>query len=375
MKDGARVLVIGLRGIGAVQGGVETHATQLYPRIARKGWDVEVVVRRPYLLRGAARDWPALKVTALWSPASKHLEAILHTFLAVLYAAVRRPTVLHVHAIGPALWVPLAKLLGLHVVVTHHGMDYERQKWGRLAKAVLRLGESWGMRFADERIAISTAVARLVQTKYGMPCVVIPNGVDLPNAPVTEETTNRLGVRAGRYFLLVGRLVPEKCHLDLIRAFGAAQFQDWKLVLAGDADHADAYREAVVHTAATTAGILFTGFQSGQALHDLYGNAGGFVLPSSHEGLPIALLEALSYGLPVIVSDIGPHRELRLPEQCYFPVGDTVELTKKLSTLARCRDRWMGAGWDATELLRAFDWDAIAARTVEAYERIATLDR
>src|SRR5271155_2273007 len=174
------VIALGLRGMPNVPGGVEVHASELYPRLQALGADVTVMGRNPYRPSGSPVRWRGVSVRWISSPRTQGVEALAHTFLGVLYAAVRRPDVLHIHAVGPWLLVPLAKLLGLRVLVTHHGEDYLREKWNRPARAVLRLGERLGMRFADGRIVISSALLELARVKYHRDATLIPNGVAGP---------------------------------------------------------------------------------------------------------------------------------------------------------------------------------------------------
>src|SRR5580658_1185296 len=156
-----KVLVLGIRGIPGVPGGVETHAEQLYPRLAALGCDVEVFVRSPFVAPGA-RFFGPIRIRRLWSPRRVGFEALFHSVIGVLYAGLLRPDILHIHGIGPSIVTPIARLLGLKVVVTHHGRDYEREKWGWFARWVLRLGERLGMRYSHARIAISKTIAALV---------------------------------------------------------------------------------------------------------------------------------------------------------------------------------------------------------------------
>ena len=195
---------------------------------------------------------------------------------------------------------PLARLLGLRVVVTHHGPDYDREKWNEFAKRVLRLGEWMGMRFSNRRIAISKTIQRIIADRHGRDAALIPNGVDLPDLPNTCTKARELGLVPGCYVLQVSRFVREKRQLDLIRAFGKAAPAGWKLALVGSIDRDDGYTREVLRAADDNPNVVLTGFQQGLGLHELFGHAGVFVLPSSHEGLPIALLEALSFGLPVL---------------------------------------------------------------------------
>jgi glycosyltransferase involved in cell wall biosynthesis len=171
------------------------------------------------------------------------------------------------------------------------------------------------MRFTNRCIVISTLIQEMVCTKYNRGSVLIPNGVHIPKLPDTTVALQRFGLEPRRYVLIVSRLDPGKRHIDLIRAFTEANLPDWKLVLAGALDPPDDYIRAVLSLADTTPNIVLTDFQSGSALQELYANAGMFVLPSSHEGLPIVILEALSYGLPVLASDIPANLEVGLPAE------------------------------------------------------------
>lgn len=361
-------MVLGLRGFPNVQGGIEAHAEQLYPVIANLGCQVDVVVRTPYVSDKQAKEWRGIRFHPIWAPKTKGIEALIHTLLGVLYAALKRPDVLHIHAIGPAIWVPLARLLGLRVVVTHHGPDYDRQKWGAMARVILKLGERWGMRFANVRIVISRVIANLVQEKYGLDSVVIPNGVVIPETVSSKAALDQINLISGKYVLLVSRLVPEKRHFDLIEAFIKAELGDWKLVLVGASDHPDAYESSVLDTVANSPDVVSAGFQTGLALQELYAHAGLFVLPSSHEGLPIALLEALSFGLPVLASNIPANLEVGLPEWQYFPLGDIEALRSKIQLVASSEaetDKEKLRSW----LAEKYSWNDIAKHTVEAYRK------
>jgi glycosyltransferase involved in cell wall biosynthesis len=350
---------------------VETHAEHLCPLLVELGCEVDVIARAPYQPESIGDEWKGVRFHRLWAPRSKGLEAILHTGLGVLYAGfVRRPDVLHIQAIGPALMVPLARLLGLRVVVTHHGPDYDRQKWGHFARQALQVGERFGMRWANDRIVISEVIRSLVRRKHGRDSTLIPNGVVLPEMPNTVGALTAFGLEPGKYVLLVSRLVPEKRHLDLIAAFQQAALSSWKLAIVGASDHPDAYVQEVLNTAAATPGVVCTGLQTGLALSELYAHAGIFVLPSSHEGLPIAMLEALSYGLPVVASDIPANLEVGLPAEHYYPLGDVTTLAKRLKEFAAqaltARARESRRAW----VSERFDWRDIARRTLAVYKAV-----
>lgn len=362
--------MLGLRGFPNVQGGVETHAEHLCPRLVETGCDVTVLVRSPYQPAEIGPAWKGVKFVPLWAPRSKGLEAILHSFLGVLFAAIRRPDILHIQAIGPAIVTVLARLFGLRVVVTHHGPDYDRQKWGGFARLVLKTGERFGMQWSNGRIVISEVIRGLVRRKYGQESTLIPNGVVLPAIPDTAESLKAFGLEQGKYVLLVSRLVPEKRHLDLIAAFRRAALPGWKLAIVGASDHPDAYVKEVLDKAAAAKDIVCTGLQTGLALRELYAHAGIFVLPSSHEGLPIAMLEALSYGLPVVASDIPANLEVGLPAEHYFPLGDVGALAARLGEFAVQPLTAEARAVRRTWVSERFDWNDIARRTLAVYQAV-----
>jgi glycosyltransferase involved in cell wall biosynthesis len=363
-----KVMVLGIRGIPSVQGGVETHAEQLYNRLAEMGCEVEVLVRTPFIPPDRT-SFGAIRLRRIWAPRTPGYETFVHSLLGVLYAGLTRPDLLHIHAVGPAIVTPIARLLGLRVVVTNHGPDYDRDKWGPFSKWVLRTGERLGMRWSHARIAISRVIEELIRAKYQMDADLIPNGAVPPVQPSDTNELQRFGLQKGRYFLQVSRFVPEKRQLDLIAAFRRVAVPGWKLALVGGLG-ADEY-SAKVRAEAKAAGVVLTGFQSGIPLGQLYAHAGAFVLPSSHEGLPIAMLEALSFGLPVVASNIPANLEVGLSASNYFPVGDLTVLAQRLEQLAaeppdeaarERRRRWV---------LERYDWDRIAQQTFEIYNRVA----
>lgn len=373
-KPKLRVMMLGLRGFPNVQGGVETHAEHLSPLLVSLGCQVEVLARSPYYANGSASDWQGVKFIRLWAPKSKTLEALLHTFLGVLYAVVKRPDILHIHAVGPALMTPLARLLGIKVVVTHHGPDYDRQKWGWLARRILVLGESLGMRFSNGRIAISSVIQALIKNKYKADSAVIFNGVIMPDDALLDthqhHVLSEFDLIPSQYVLLVSRLVPEKRHFDLIHAFVEADIPNWKLVIVGASDHPDDYVQRLVESASSTANVVMTGYQTGASLQCLYANAGMFVLPSSHEGLSISLLEALSYGLPALASDIPANLAIELPHRQYFSLGNVSQLAQKMSETASMpldsRVRNQIKNW----VSKSYNWQGVAAQTLKEYQRV-----
>jgi glycosyltransferase involved in cell wall biosynthesis len=326
-----RIMVLGLRGVVDVQGGIETHARRLYPLLARLGCDIEVVQRGAYFPRERRRrEWRGLKLTYLWSSRTQIIETAVHTLLGVLYAAIKRPDILHLHAVGPGLMAPLARLLGLRVVITHHGADYEREKWGPWAKKLLRAGERAGIGFANQPIVVSPVLQQAVEHRYGIGTMLIPNGTPAASPTPTRRCLERFGLERRRYVLCVARLDPGKRQHDLITAFETAVMPGWKLAIVGDFKPGDRYSEALAASAARNPNIVLTGYQTGLALHELYSHAGLFVLPSAAEGHPIALLEAAVYEVPLLATAIPANLALPLSRDCFFPVGDTAALATQL---------------------------------------------
>jgi glycosyltransferase involved in cell wall biosynthesis len=360
-----KIVVIGTRGIPLIPGGVETHCEELYPRIAAMGHDVTVIRRSCYVTDNNRVDnYRGVKLVDVYAPRKKSLEAIVHTFLAVIKALRLHADVLHVHAIGPSLMVPFARLLGLRVVSTNHGPDYDRGKWGKLAKTFLKTGERMGAKYSNAVIVISTVIADILKTKYGRTDTrLIYNGV---NAPVKSKNTDyieSLGLTPGRYVVAVGRFVEEKGFHDLVNAWTKLGLSDYKLAIAGDSDHPDQYSENLKQMA-RQAGVVLTGYIKGEKMNQFMTNASLFVLPSYHEGLPIALLEAMSYNLDVIVSDIPANTIRELSSDDFFAVGNVDDLAqtlqRKLAAPATPRQ------YD----LSAYDWNNIAEQTEALYNEI-----
>lgn len=364
-----KVVVTGTRGIPGVMGGVETHCEELFPRIAALGYDVTVIRRSTYVADGLTM-WHSVKLVDIDTPRRKAFEAIVHTWRAIWRAKALNADIVHLHAIGPALLTPLARLLGMKVVFTHHGPDYDRDKWGFAAKAMLKLGERMGCMFANEVIVISDVIRNIVKSKYGRVDGVrlIPNGVPQPELCDYPEYFAELGIEKGNYVLAMCRFVPEKRLHDLVSAFASWQGenparQNIKLVLAGDADFADEY-STKLKAQAQKMGAVLTGFVKGRKLHSLLTNCRCYCLPSSHEGLPIALLEAMSYGVPVVVSDIPANLEVGLPSDCYFKMGDVDSLHQRL-----CEVLERPAAHVHYDMSK-YDWDRIAAQVAEAYDAL-----
>lgn len=357
-----KIIVTGTRGIPHILGGVETHCEELFPRIVAAGHEVLVIRRKSYCNNDGISQYKGVSLVDIDTPKKKSFEAIVHTFKAILKAKKLNADVVHIHAIGPALLTPLARLLGMKVVFTHHGPDYDRDKWGMAAKFMLRMGERMGVKYANEVIVISNVINKIIQEAYNRnDAHLIYNGV--PKPQIIESTTylEGLGVEPQKYIFAMGRFVPEKNFHHLINAFSSIENKgEYKLVLAGDADFEDDYSKRLKDLAKKN-GVVLTGFIKGEKLYELLTHAALFVLPSSHEGLPISLLEAMSYQLPVIVSDIPANLEVKLPSNCYFQTGNEQELIEKL------QEKLLTEQPRIDYPMGNYSWDVIAEKTIEVY--------
>ncbi len=370
-----RIFVTGTRGIPGIPGGVEEHCQNLYPPMVAKGHEVVLSTRSCYVTEKLA-EWQGIELVHNFAPRKKSLEAIVHTFNALLAARRCHPDIVHIHAVGPSLLVPLARAMGFKVVVTNHGPDYERQKWGRVAKMALRTGEIFGNKLAHEVIAISNVIAERLREKDGREPSIVHNGVKPQTASDCSDFLRDSGVTPGRYILSVARFVPEKGLHDLMNAFKEFDPDDgFRLVIAGDADHETPYSRSLKEMAQADERVVLTGYITGEKLRQVFSHAALFVLPSYHEGLPIALLEAMSFGLPALVSDIPAHKEVALPDDRYFRCGQVGDLAEKLRTLTA---REVPA--DEREALRRktlekYDWNKIADQTIAVYNKALASQR
>lgn len=370
-----RVTMLGIRGFPDVQGGAENHAENLSAMLVKLGCEVEVIVRGSYVAKRGRATFKGARLVPLWAPRICGVEALVHTLLGVLRSAWTRPDILHIHSIGPALLTPLARAFGLRVVVTHHLPNYENKKWGPTGRLALRLGERAGMVLANGRIAVSTLLANRMEQIYGQPVAPIPNGVSRPRKLQSRETLTAFGLESGRYALCVARFDEQKRQLDLIKAFASIPAPTWKLALVGGTDYSSDYARAVAEAASKTAGVVLLGVQTGDALSELYTHAGVFVLPSSHEGQPIAVLEALSYGCRTVLSDIAPHREIGGSNAEFVPVGEIAALAQRLDAAFCPAGEQRLDTVEQERFMRRHDWRAIARRTIDIYHDALPLRR
>ncbi|WP_375752407.1 glycosyltransferase family 4 protein [Vibrio sp. HN007] len=361
-----QITVLGTRGIPDVLGGVETHCQNLYPEIKKQSEsDITVIARSPYVEYDES-VYKGVKTKTVWAPKKKSLEAIIHSTLASFKTLFDGSQIVHVHAIGPGLVVPLLRLLGKKVVFTHHGPDYDRQKWGKAAKTILKLGEKFAVKYATEVIVISDVINSSIKRMYNRhDANLIYNGVLEPKKlqqSVIDNAMMKFNLESKKYIVAVGRLVEEKGFHDLIKAYEKSGIE-YPLVIAGDADHETEYSQKLKAMAQKTKGVVMTGFLSGDELQAVFSQARLYAMSSYHEGLPISLLEALSYSLPCVVSDIPANSEIGLDSDIYYQTGNVDELSEKLCKRVDILEA------DYSSFLQRYDWEKIATQTIQVYKK------
>lgn len=357
-----KIVVIGTRGIPNILGGVETHCEELYPRIVAHGHKVIVCRRSCYVSsENKIKEYKGVMLRDLYAPRLKSLEAMVHSFIAVLYARIQNPDLVHIHAIGPSLVIPFARLLGMKVICTHHGPDYDRQKWGKLAKFMLKTGEYCAAKYSNHIIVISNVINDILKNKYNKhDAHLIFNGVSPVEKTIKTNYIDSLGLQADKYIVAVGRFVKEKGFDLLIRAFSLINNNGYKLVIVGDADHEDSYSRHLKELAQSE-NVVLTGFIKGEKMNQIMANAALFVLPSFHEGLPISLLEAMNYNLDVVVSNIAANKLPELNDGDFFEVGNIESLSAIL--VRKIKNH---SGFRVYDL-KNYDWDYISRQIIQVY--------
>lgn len=365
-----RIAMIGQRGVPATFGGIEHHVEELGARLAARGHEVIVYCRTNYAAE-RARSFRGMRLRHLPTVSRKHLDAIVHSALSSVDAALRRADIVHYHAVGPGIPAILPRYLSpSKVVLTVHGLDAERAKWGPAARAVLRTATWLSARVPDATIVVSRDLAEHYRARYRRAAAYIPNAVEPPGPHPPRLITERFGLRGGDYVLFVGRLVPEKAPDLLIRAFRDLP-TDHRLVLAGGSSFTDDYVRSLRALVGEDPRILMPGYVYGELLQELYANAAAFVLPSFLEGLPLTLLEAASHGTPVVVSDIAPHLEVvgaDGPGHRVFHRGDPTDLLRALRlVLEGGPAERSGAAELRDRVLDTYRWEAVVEATEAVY--------
>lgn len=376
MDKGLKIAMFGQKRLSR-EGGIEIVVKELSTRMVQMGNQVTCYNRSGHHVSGNEFDnaenheYAGIRQKYVPTIEKKGLAAVSSSFFAGLYSAFGGYQIVHIHAEGPAFFAFLPKLFGKRVIVTVHGIDWQREKWkSGFGSEFIRQGEKNAVKYADEIIVLSEGVQKYFMDTYGRETRFIPNGVNRPEIKSAELIHEKYGLTKDSYILFLGRLVPEKGIRYLIEAFKQVK-TDKKLVIAGGSSDTDEFAKELKELAKGNERILFTGFVQGQALEELYSNAYVYTLPSDLEGMPLSLLEAMSYGNCCLVSDIAECAEVVEDKALIFEKSNVKDLKKKLQKA--CDETSMVEKMKkqaADFICNKYNWDEVVERTLDLYRNI-----
>ena len=346
-------------------GGIEKFTEEVGSRLVSKGHEVTVYTMNHY---GAQKGYyKGMKIRTVPSLKKRSFEKLTASLMATIRHCLEMGTdIFHFHAFGPAMFCFIPRLLGKKVLVQGHGIEWKRSKWGILGKTFLRLSEYPSVKWPHQITVVSKVQKEYLKNQYGIESVYIPTGVNPPNFEKPELIKN-YSLEGKDYILFAARLVREKGVHYLMEAYKKLK-TGLKLVIAGDAEHEEIYKSQLYRMAGESKNIIFTGFVTGKLLHELFSNCYIFVLPSELEGLPIALLEAMSYGNCCLVSDIPENLEAISNYGYTFKNRDVEDLASKLEFLINHHEAVNSFKETAREyVLQNYSWDKIASDFEELY--------
>lgn len=372
-KRSFKIAMLGHKRIPSREGGIEIVVSELATRMAASGCDVTCYNRKGHHVSGEQFDaeqlseYKGVKIKSVFTVQKGGLAAVTSSFFAALKAAFGRYDVVHFHAEGPCamMWIP--KLFGKRCIATIHGLDHQRSKWGKFASFYIFAGEKCAVKFADEIVVLSKNVQQYFKEKYNRDTVFIPNGVNSAEKATAKEITEKFGLTENGYILYLGRLVPEKGIMYLIDAFKNIE-TDKKLVIAGGSSDSEGFETELHEKASSDSRIIFTGFVQGRMLEELYSNAYIYVLPSDLEGMPLSLLEAMSYGNCCVTSNIPECAEVVNEYGVTFKKGDVDDLKDKLRFLLDNPDETENfKANSAVYICNKYNWDDVVCQTLRLY--------
>ena len=368
-----RIAMIGHKRYGSREGGVEVVVTELARRMAALGHEVTCYDRSGTdVMTGDAADGrvrvvDGVRVVPVRTIDKKGLAALSSSYFATRAAIKDGPDVIHYHAEGPCVPLPLAKRAGIRAVATIHGLDWQRAKWGKLASTYIKMGERAAATKADGLIVLSRSAQSYFQEAYGRTATFIPNGIGQKRPVPANLIRQKWGLDEGSYLLYLGRLVPEKRPELLIEAFGGLD-TDKRLVIAGGGSDTSGYEASLREAAQGDPRILFTGFVNGQPLEELYSNCYAYVLPSDVEGMPMSLLEAMAHGRCCVTSDIPECADVLAGNGMTFEKGSAESLQSALRALLADGERAAAFGVAAkSHVDKTYNWDSVVERTLSLY--------
>jgi glycosyltransferase involved in cell wall biosynthesis len=371
-----RIAVIGAKGLPPRQGGIEHYCAEVFPKVVERGHSVDLFAQSAYTgFSWMSRyDFQGVNVVTLPSLGISGIDTLLTSAMASILSVTSNYDVVHFHGLGPSLFSILPRLFSKSkVVVTCHGLDWQREKWGKLTSRLIRLGEKTAVRFAHEITVVSSDLQSYFAKTYNRSTTFVPNApAHYLESDPTFPFVRSMGIAPGKYIVFLGRLVPEKCPDLLIQAFQALQAKNWKLVLVGGNGGTDSFLSKLYEMSAPNPNIIFTGELRGTRLAEMVRGAGMFILPSNLEGSPLALLEAMRENIPVIASDIEAHRELIASDRgLLFRKGESSALRDRLEwALCHPYEMTLMAQRAHKEILLHHNWHRVATETTQIYESL-----
>ena len=366
----------GHKRIPSREGGVEIVVEELSTRLVKLGNKVDVYNRKGKNVQDKNADkenkkikeYNGVKIITIPTINKKGIDAFLYSFFASIRALFGHYDVLHYHAEGSCamLWIP--HLFHKKIIVTIHGLDWQRSKWGGFATKYIKYGEKCAIKYADQIIVLSENVKKYFKDTYNRETVFVPNGIEKPTMKKANIINNKYDLNKDDYILFLARIVPEKGLDDLIDAYEKFK-TDKKLVIAGGASHTNDYLEHIKEKTKNNKNIIMTGFVQGDELDESYSNAYLYCLPSHIEGMPISLLEALSYGRNVLISDIDENIQVAEKYATTFKMGDVSDLTNKLEACIEGKNRY-NDNEIQEYVLNKYSWDDVVEKTLKIYKEI-----
>ena len=374
MKDKLNIAMLGHKRIPSREGGIEIVVEELSTRMVETGHSVTCYNRSGHHVSGkefdggSHKEYKGVKLKSVFTINRKGLAAMTSSFFGAICTAFGKYDVVHFHAEGPCAMLWLPKLFGKRCIATIHGIDWQRAKWGGFASKYIKSGEKVAVKYADEIIILSEGVQKYFMETYGRKTAFIPNGVNRPILRDPQMIKEKYCLDIDEYILFLGRLVPEKGITYLIEAFKKVQ-TDKKLVIAGGSSDTDAFMQELKKLAEDDDRIVFTGFVQGQMLEELYSNAYVYTLPSDLEGMPLSLLEAMSYGNCCLTSDIAECAEVVEDKAILFKKSDIDDLKEKLQYACDNPDAVKKLKDGAADFICGkYNWDDVVEQTLKLYQ-------
>ncbi|MCR5606696.1 MAG: glycosyltransferase family 4 protein [Treponema sp.] len=369
-----KIAMIGHKRIPSREGGVEIVVEELSTRLVQMGHSVTAYNRKGRNVADKTADrefhklknYKGIRIVHVPTPDKKALNAVVYSFLATIMAIFGNYDVIHYHAEGPCAMLVIPHFLGIRTIATIHGLDWQRSKWGGFATKFLKFGEKIAARYADEVVVLSTNVQQYFKDTYNRETIYIPNGVNRTEFREPDIITRKFGLEKEKYILYLGRLVPEKGITYLMDAYSKLD-TDMKLVIAGGGSHSNEYIQRIKEKAQKDDRIILTGFVQGNLLAELYSNCYLYVLPSDIEGMPLSLLEGMSFGRKCLVSDIPENMEACKDYARYFKKGNVKDLRDKLRESIDNPDLYRNKDEIMDYCYTRFNWDKVTGASVRLY--------